>query len=63
MHLLKSINSGALINSIISHDEFDSINSVLKEYNKMKEKMNKFKDLIKFIKDFSLFIKQCFRIA
>ena len=56
---LKSIEvliSKALIDSVISHDEFILINNVLKEYNDIKE------DLIKFIKDFSLFIKQCYRI-
>ena len=50
--------SKALIDSVISDDEFVLIN-VLKEYNEMKE----FKDLIKFIGDFSLFIKQCYCIA
>ena len=44
--------SKALIDSVISHDEFVLINNVLKEYNGMKE------DLIKF----SLFIKQCYSI-
>ena len=50
--------SKALIDSVISDDEF-VLRNVLKEYNEMKE----FKDLIKFIGDFSLFIKQCYCIA
>ena len=41
--------SKALIDSIISHDEFVLVNNVL--------------DLIKFIEDFSLFIKQSYSIV
>ena len=38
--------SKALINSVVSHDEFVLINNFLKEYNEMKEEIKKFKDLI-----------------
>ena len=31
--------SEALINSVISHDEFSLINNILKEYNEMKEEI------------------------
>ena len=36
----------ALIDSVISHEEFVLTNNVLKEYNKMKEEIKKIKDLI-----------------
>ena len=39
--LLKVLVSQALINSFISHDEFVSVNNVLKEYNEMKEEIEK----------------------
>ena len=55
--------SKALIDSVISHDEFVLINNALKEYNEMKEEIKKIKDLIKFIKYFSLFIKQYYHIV
>ena len=45
--------SKALIDSVISHEEFVLINNVLKEYNEMKED---------FIEDFSLFIKQNYSV-
>ena len=32
--------SKTLIDSVISHDKFNLINHVLKEYNKMKEEIN-----------------------
>ena len=48
----------ALIDSVISHEEFVSINNVLKDYEEMKEE-TKFKDLIKFC----LFIKQSYHIV
>ena len=35
--------SKALINSVISHDEFLLINNVLKEYNKIKEEIKNLK--------------------
>ena len=35
--------SKALINSVISHDEFVSINNVLKEYDEMKEEIKNLK--------------------
>ena len=65
---IEALISKALINSVVSHDEFVLINNILKKSNKIKKK--KFKYLIrpldlatqKFIKDFSLFIKQCYCI-
>ena len=35
--------SEALINSIISHDEFVLTNNILKEYNKMKDEIKNLK--------------------
>ena len=46
--------SKALIDSVISHDEFVLINNVVKEYNE-----TQFKDLVKC----RLFTKQFFHIA
>ena len=43
------MNFKALIESVISHDEFVLINNVLKEYSKMKEDKN-FKHLISLSK-------------
>ena len=45
--------SKALIDSVISHEEFVLINNMLKEYNEMKGD---------FIEDFSLFIKQNYSV-
>ena len=56
---MEVLNSKALIDSIISHDELLLINNILKEYNKMKKEIKNYKDLIKF----SLFIKQCYHIT
>ena len=35
LHTIKVLISKALINSYISHEEFVSVNNVLKEYNKI----------------------------
>ena len=43
---IEVIISKALINSVISHDEFVLINNVLKEYNEMKKEIKKIKDLL-----------------
>ena len=51
--------SKALIDSVISHDEFVLINNALKENNQNQRRNLKIKDLIKF----NLFIKQCYCIA
>ena len=37
LNTIKGLNSKALIDSYISHDEFVSVNNLLREYNKMKE--------------------------
>ena len=40
LNTIEVLISKTLINSYISHDEFVSINNVLKEYNEMKEEIN-----------------------
>ena len=54
---IKVLISKALIDSIISLDEFVLINNVLKEYREMKEGTKNLEDLIKFMEDFIPFIK------
>ena len=54
---IKVLLSKALIDSIISLDEFFLINKVLKEYREMKEGIKNLEDLIKFMEDFIPFIK------
>ena len=39
LNTIEVLISKALIDSYISHDEFVSVNNVLKEYNKMKEEI------------------------
>ena len=56
---IEFLTSKALIDSVVSHDEFVLINNVLKEYNEMKEGIT-IKRLNQFIEDFGLFIKQCY---
>ena len=46
LNSIEVLISKALIDSVISHDEFVLINNVLKEYNKMKEEIKNMK--IKF---------------
>ena len=53
--------SKALIDSVISHDEFVLINNVPKEYNKMKEEIKNLR-VNQVIEVFNLFIKQCYHI-
>ena len=45
-HSLEVLKSKALFDPVISHDEFVSINSVQKEYDKMKEDFKKLKTWI-----------------
>ena len=54
---IKVLLSKALIDSIISLDEFFLINKVLKEYREMKEGIKNLEDLIKFMENFIPFIK------
>ena len=54
---IKVLLSKALIDSIISLDEFFLINKVLKEYREMKEGIKNLEDLIKFMEDFIPLIK------
>ena len=51
--------SRVLIDSYISHDEFVSVNNVLKEYDIKKQ--SKTKKPQQFLKDLNLFTKQSFR--
>ena len=51
--------SKALIDSIISHDEFVLLNTLLKEFYDMKEEIKNSNNKYKF----KLYIKQCYRIA
>ena len=39
LNSIKVLISKALVNSVISHDEFVLINNALKEYNKIKEEI------------------------
>ena len=39
LHTIEILISKALINSYFSHDEFVSVNNVLKEYNKIKQEI------------------------
>ena len=43
LHSIEVSISKALIDSVISHDEFTLINNFFKQYNKMKEEIKKFK--------------------
>ena len=43
LNSIEALISKALINSVISHDEFVLINNFLKEYNKMKEEIKNLK--------------------
>ena len=43
LHSIEVSISKALIDSVISHDEFALINNFFKQYNKMKEEIKKFK--------------------
>ena len=43
LNRIEALISKALIDSVISHDEFASINNVLKEYNEMKEDIKSLK--------------------
>ena len=63
LNSIEVLISKALINSVISHDEFVLINKVLNKYNEMEDLIKKCKHLIRFIKYFSLFIKQCYCIV
>ena len=46
---IKVLISKALIDSYISHDEFVSINNVLREYNEMKEEIKNPKTSVEYI--------------
>ena len=43
LHRIEVLPFKALIDSVISHDEFAVVNNVLKEYNKMKGKIKSLK--------------------
>ena len=71
LNSIEVLISKALIDSIISHDEFVLINNVLKEYDEMKEEIKNLKRLScpsdlatrQFTEDFGLFTKQCYHIV
>ena len=56
----KFLISKALTNLCISHNEFVSVNLVLKRIWCYKRKHRNSKNFMSLIKDFNLFIKQCF---
>ena len=60
LNTIENLISRALIDTVISHDEFLWIN-VLKEYNKMQQEIKNF-TTSSLIKDFSQFVKQCYHI-
>ena len=41
--------SKSLIDSYISHDEFDSVNNVLRQYNEMKEEIKNSETSVEYI--------------
>ena len=61
LNSIEVLISKALVDSVISHDEFVLRNNVLKEYEKNERRSQKL--VIKFVEYFSLFIKQCYRIV
>ena len=59
LNSIEILLSKALIDSVVSHDEFVLINNVIKEYDEMKEEIkNLFKDLNSLSPKKSKFIKQ-----
>ena len=48
LHTIKVLISKALINSYISHEEFVSVNNVLKEYNKIKPEIRISETYVKY---------------
>ena len=50
LNISEGLISKALINSYIIHDEFVSVNNVLREYNKIKEKLKNPETSLKYIK-------------
>ena len=62
LNRIEVLISKSLIDSNISHDEFVSINNMLKEYEQMKEEIKNLTTFSKFIKDFSLFLRQLYHI-
>ena len=48
LHTIEVLISKALINSYISHEEFVSVNNVLKEYNKIKPEIRISETYVKY---------------
>ena len=48
LHTIEILISKALINSYFSHDEFVSVNNVLKEYNKIKQEITISETYVKY---------------
>ena len=63
LNRIEVLISKSVIDSNVSHDEFVSINNVLKEYEQMKEKIKNLTTFSKFIKDFSLFLRQLYHVT
>ena len=59
---IKVLISRTCINLYITHDEFISVNNLVKEYDNIIKEIENLKASA-FIKDFSLFMKQCYRIV
>ena len=50
LNIIEGLISKVLINSYIIHDEFVSVNNVLREYNEIKEKLKNHETSLKYIK-------------
>ena len=50
LNIIEGLISKTLINSYIIHDEFVSVNNVLREYNQIKEKLKNPETSLKYIK-------------
>ena len=62
LNRIEVLISKASIHPVITYDEFVLINTVEKEYDKMKKEFKNLKNE-KFMQDFSLFIKPCYHIV
>ena len=49
LNATKVLNSKGLIDSCINHDEFVSVNNVLREYNEMKEEIKNPENAVEYI--------------
>ena len=49
LDIIEVLFSKSLIDSYISHDKFDSVNNVLREYNEMKEEIKNGETSVEYI--------------